>query len=166
LSLFDATRDLHHACEAHPVGAAMASGKPPRAWYAAWLAGLEIIHRATDPTLPLILRRVERLRRDLDALEWLPVPICPAEDYAASLTTEPALAGASYVLTGAHLMGGEVMRRRLDGYPTEHLLWTDRAAAVAELRLMRERADIALPARDCFAALLRLMDWIEAGRWK
>lgn len=161
MSLFDATRDLHHACEAHPVGAVMASGKPPRAWYAAWLAGLAVLHRVIDPTLPPVLHRVDRLEDDLAELDWQPVPIYPAEIYAASLTTGPALAGTAYVLTGAHLMGGEVMRRRLEGYPTRHLLWDDRPAAVAELREMRAREDIIDPARECFAGLLALMDWIE-----
>lgn len=158
--LFDATRDLHHACEAHPVGAAMASGEPPRHWYAAWLAALRILHQRTDPDLAPVLHRVDRLDADLAALDWRPVPIYPAEAYAATLNGAVALAGCSYVLTGAHLMGGEIMRRRLTGYPTAHLEWDDRPAAIELLRGMREREDLVQPARECFGGLLKIMDWI------
>ena len=42
--------------------------------------------------------------------------------------------GAIYVLTGAHLMGGEIVCRRLEGYPTNHLEWDDRQASLAELK--------------------------------
>jgi hypothetical protein len=73
---------------------------------------------------------------------------------------EKRIAGAAYVLTGAHLMGGEVMRRRLDGYPTSHLEWDDRKAALAVLQDFRKQEDIVQEARDCFAALLAVMDEI------
>jgi heme oxygenase len=81
-----------------------------------------------------------------------------AKAYAQSLVTEVELAGAAYVLTGAHLMGGEIMRRRLTGYPTTHLEWVDRQEALNELKPLRQRPDIAQSARDCFAALLAVMD--------
>jgi hypothetical protein len=75
---------------------------------------------------------------------------------------EKDIAGAAYVLTGAHLMGGEIMRRRLVGYPTTHLEWDDRKAAIVELNKFREREDIVEESRKCFQALLKIMDEIKA----
>ena len=65
------------------------------------------------------------------------------------------------MLTGAHLMGGEIMRRRLEGYPTLHLEWDERKEAIAELQLLRTRGELGQEARDCFAALLSVMDEIQ-----
>jgi hypothetical protein len=81
--------------------------------------------------------------------------------YAYTLDNEKRIAGAAYVLTGAHLMGGEIMRRRLAGFPTTHLEWDDRKAALAALQQYRHREDIAQEARDCFMALLAVMDEIQ-----
>jgi len=156
--LWEATRDLHHACEAHPVGAAMAGGAPPVEWYAQWLQALHTIHSVVDPTLPPCLHRVERLAQDLESMAIDIPQSAAAKAYAQSLVTEVELAGAAYVLTGAHLMGGEIMRRRLTGYPTTHLEWADRQEALNELKPLRQRPDIAQSARDCFAALLAVMD--------
>ena len=160
--LWNATRDLHHACEQHPVGAAMAAGTPPAAWYADWLMALRQLHEVVDATLPPALGRVGRLTDDLLA-GAVPAQLSEAAQvYAATLTNEPALAGAAYVLTGAHLMGGEIMRRRLAGFATRHLEWEDRKDGLAWLKPVRERADIAQQARDCFAVLLAIMDEIAA----
>ena len=159
--LWEATRDLHHACEEHPVGAAMASGKPPLEWYADWLATLEAIHSIIDPDMPSVLWRTDRLTADIDRLGIEPLMLDVVKDYAHRLVADPQIrAGAAYVLTGAHLMGGEIMRRRLEGYPTAHLEWEDRSAAIAELKKMREDGDLAEPARACFQALLETMDEI------
>lgn len=160
--LWEATRDMHHACEAHAVGAAMATGNPPRQWYAAWLKALHQIHGALDASLPEALRRVDLLALDLEDM-GLPIePLEAATDYAAQLTNVAALAGAGYVLTGAHLMGGEIMRRRLVDFPTQHLTWGDRKLALLDLQVMRAREGIAPDALACFAALLAVMDEIEA----
>lgn len=161
--LWEATRDLHHACEAHPVGAAMASGKPPREWYAGWVRALLQIHERVDPFVSPVVRRCDNLRADLAALGGDQVPRnAAAQKYADSLDDESLRSGAAYVLTGAHLMGGEIMRRRLEGYPTRHLEWDDRKTALAELGLLRQRPDVVGPARLCFGALLAAMDEIAA----
>lgn len=160
--LWQATRDLHHACEEHPVGAAMASGTPPHEWYAKWMMALNQIHTYVDGYVPDEVKRAQALQEDLDALDEKVSPLLTAALYTRSLKNNPTrIAGAAYVLTGAHLMGGEVMRRRLDGYPTKHLEWHNRKAALAVLQTYREREDIVEEARDCFAALLAVMDEIE-----
>jgi heme oxygenase len=145
------------------MGAAMAGGAPPVEWYTQWLQALHTIHSAVDPTLHPVLHRVERLEQDIAAMEVDVPQSKAAAQYAQSLNTDEELAGAAYVLTGAHLMGGEIMRRRLTGYPTTHLEWDNRAIALGELKTLRSRTDIAQAARACFAALLAVMDEILVG---
>ena len=159
--LWTATRDLHHACEAHPVGAAMATGNPPVNWYAAWLQALLQIHSVVDLSLPAELGRVNNIQQDINSLNIKIAPVLAADLYAKTLINPQAIAGAAYVLTGAHLMGGEIMRRRLQNFPTQHLEWADRKIALQGLQQLRSTPDIAEQARDCFSALLSCMDEIQ-----
>jgi len=158
--LWNATRDLHHACEQHLVGGVMAVGKPPAIWYRAWLQVLLQLHEVVDQHLPETVHRVWRIKADIDALGITVEPIKAAKSYADTLTNSTAIIGAAYVLTGAHLMGGEIMRRRLEGFPTEHLCWDSRPEALKCLTQLRESPDVIQPARDCFKALLDSMDEI------
>jgi hypothetical protein len=162
--LWEYTRDLHHACEAHPVGNAMSKGNPPHQWYNAWLNALKDIHAALDPHAPEALHRRQSLFDDV--VEYCHmgyggfITIDKAKEYVDQLDTENKIAAAIYVLTGAHMFGGEIMRRRLEGYPTNHLVWPDRKQALALLQQYRTRDDIGDEARDCFKALLAVMDEI------
>lgn len=158
--LWKETRDLHHACEEHDIGAAMASGKPPIQWYTDWVRSLLEIHTVIDEHYPSTINRIDRLKLDLENLVK-PSELTVAKEYAESLKTEKDIAGAAYVLTGAHLMGGEVMRRRLLDYPTKHLEWENRKDALKELNVLRSREDVVEEARNCFSALLRIMDEIR-----
>ena len=157
--LWQQTRDLHHACEQHDVGSAMASGEPPMQWYADWVSALLTIHTAVDKYYPTVIHRVDRLKEDLKNL--VPNEIIAAEKYSATLNDEKNIAGAAYVLTGAHLMGGAVMKKRLIGYPTKHLEWDDRKSALKELDKLRQREDVVEEAKMCFSALLQIMDEIR-----
>lgn len=159
--LWELTRDLHHACEQHAVGGAMSTGKPPRVWYAAWLQVLHQIHLVIDEYVPDNVRRVERIEEDLVEMNIGIEPIAAADEYAKTLIDEKSISGAIYVLTGAHLMGGEIMRRRLEGFPTAHLEWEDRKSSLAFLQTFRTRDDITDEARACFQALLDIMDEIQ-----
>lgn len=159
--LWHNTRDLHHACEAHPVGAAMASGMPPVSWYAGWLQALLQIHTVVDKNLPAELSRASNLKQDILELGFKTQPILAADLYAKTLVSTQDIAGAGYVLTGAHLMGGEIMRRRLQNFPTNHLEWTDRKAALQGLQQLRSTPDITEQARACFGALLSCMNEIQ-----
>lgn len=158
--LWEQTRDLHHACEAHEVGSAMATGEPPKQWYANWVNALLAIHSHIDKYYSESIHRAERLKKDLESL-IKPNNLSATDDYVLKLNDEKSIAGAAYVLTGAHLMGGEVMRRRLKNYPTAHLEWDDRKAALKELEKLRQREDVVEEARMCFAALLQIMDEIR-----
>jgi hypothetical protein len=162
--LWEATRDLHHACEAHVIGDSMAGGSPPKIWYKAWIQALQQIHSAVDPHVDDSIKRVSQLDLDLAALEETVAPLAAATEYVATLDNALSIDGAAYVLTGAHLMGGEIMRRRFEmheGYPTNHLTWEDRPASLAVLQTYRTRDDISEQARACFEALLKIMDEIH-----
>ena len=161
-TVWDSTRELHHSCESHPVGGAFAGGVPPVIWYACWLNVLKAIHEVLDPKLPQCLHRVDKLKVDIKATD-LPAPIIQAaEAYAKTLDNPLSISGAAYVLTGAHLMGGEIMRRKLLGYSTTHLEWEDRKLALTELTKLRDTPDITEAAKACFKALLDSMDEIQA----
>jgi len=163
--LWEATRDLHHACEEHVIGNSMSTGRPPKIWYKAWIQALYQIHSAIDPHVDDTIKRVTQLELDLATLsEETVAPLTAATNYVATLDNELSIDGAAYVLTGAHLMGGEIMRRRFegqeDGYPTNHLTWEDRPTAIAVLQTYRTREDISEQARECFQALLNVMNEI------
>jgi heme oxygenase len=143
----------------------MSTGKPSSDWYCAWLNALLTIHSKIDPHTPDVLHRVERLKDDIITMCYQGTGFFAyfdkADEYVAQLDSEKKIAGAIYVLTGAHLMGGEIMRRRLEGFPTKHLEWDDRKEAIAILQTYRTRDDIGEEARECFAALLSIMDEIK-----
>jgi len=158
--LWEETRDLHHACEAHDVGGAMATGKPPRVWYAAWLRGLFQIHNVIDLHAPKEILRSYQILEDMSCMDIMVGELRSANEYIKTLDNPKSIDGAIYVLTGAHLMGGEIMRRRLEDFPTKHLEWEDRKASIAVLQTYRTRNDISEEARACFQALLNIMDEI------
>lgn len=158
--LWKETRDLHHACEEHDVGAAMASGQPPIQWYTDWVRSLLEIHSVIDIHYPVVINRIDKLKLDLENLTK-PNDLVVAKQYAESLKTEKDIAGTAYVLTGAHLMGGAVMKKRLTDYPTKHLEWEDRKQALKVLNTLRSREDVIQEAKNCFATLLEIMDEIK-----
>lgn len=161
--LWESTRDLHHACEAHPVGNAMSKGNPPRQWYSDWLGCLSMMHRIIDKDVEQIIVRADLVDKDIDEMDVKPRFNSACKLYCDQLEKDEMLRqGAIYVLTGAHLMGGEIMRRRLVGFPVNHVQWDDRQLAINELRKFRERPELVDQARACFQALLDIMDEIQA----
>lgn len=167
MTLYAATRDLHHACEAHPVGQRMSAGTvTPQEW-ADWLAAFRAIHRVIDPHLPLHLTRVALLDADLAAMQ-AEHGVTGREPEAARrfaywLTTEDARLGAAYVLHGAHRRGGAVLIKTMASlrYVTGHVVYPLPSEAEAFVKNMRERADLAEPATATFRALLAVMDEIH-----
>jgi heme oxygenase len=163
VTLYAATRDLHHACEAHPVGQRMAAGTITGQEWGDWLMAFRAVHRAIDPALPAHLARVPLLDADLAVLAENGIVAREpraARDFAATLTTEPAIAGAGYVLHGAHRRGGAVLARTMAGVglPTAHIAYPLPRAVEAFVVALRDRADLAEPARATFGALLAVMD--------
>lgn len=167
--LHAATLDLHHAVEATAVGAAMASGRPPPLWYAGWLAMKGALHARLDPALAPASRRAAAYAADLAALGIAaPAPAAAAAHVAwIDATEDPAererrVTGAAYVMVGGALMGGEVIRRRLDpALPSKSFRSPDRATEMAMLQQYRQRADCVAEARACFQALIDACAEIE-----
>ena len=158
--LRDATRDLHHAAEQHVVGGAMAAGTISAEWWADWCGALHVVHCALDKHVSEHVQRAFPLLLDLDATPCRPRYIPAAGAFAATLRSQKRIEGAAYVFVGAHLFGGEIMRRRLENRRScHHLRWYDRPAALAVFRPWRE-GDAVREARDAFSAVLAIMDGI------
>lgn len=162
--LWHATRELHHAAEQHPVGAAMAAGTISPRWWLDWCGALRTIHAELDPHLPEALHRVARLDSDCAHMAPLqPRPSYAAAQFAAQLLNPGLIDGAAYVFTGAHLMGGAITDRALAGsLPCQHLRWDDRRAALEAWKPWRSSDDpsVANGARTAFAAVLAIMDGV------
>jgi hypothetical protein len=170
MSLYAATRDLHHACEAHPVGQRMSAGTvTPQEW-ADWLAAFRAIHRVVDPHLPSHLTRVALLDADLAMMqaEHGVTGRKPeaARRFADGLTTEDARLGAAYVLHGAHRRGGAVLAKTMASlrFATGHVFYPLPAEAEAFVKQLRDRLELAEAATATFRALLASMDEIAGGR--
>ena len=165
--LWQATRDLHHQAEDHPLARAMVAGTiTPQAW-ADWLQAHLTIQLALDPYLPLAVRRADALAMDLLAL--LPVTARPSQvaaDFAATLTDTVSIFGAAYLTIGAHRRGGRVIEKALRAagrdLPSHHTRFEDDPAAEAFVRHLREIPDLAPGARRAFVALSAVMDEIVA----
>lgn len=160
MNLREATQDLHHAAERHPLGAAMADGSISEQWWADWLGALFIIHSTIDPELPTSLRRTVEIARDIAELGIQPNPSRCAMEYVQSLSSTEATA---YVFTGAHLMGGAITAGQVgDRLPTHHLQWNDRRESVREWKPWRERDDLAEDARLAFSAVIGICEEITS----
>lgn len=158
--LWDNTREWHHKCEGHPVGAAMAAGTPPMEWYASWLQALLVIHSRIDPHMPSSAHRTKLLAVDLKHTGVSCILSPTLINFIASDLSDK-VGGYAYVLTGAHLMGGEIMRRRLAGYPTSHLEWDDRKETLAYLQSLRDQEQYTSGALECFQLLYNCMEDIH-----
>ena len=163
MTLQSDTKDLHHACEQHPVGAAMSRGDVSEQVWTDWLGCLFVVHSALDYHLPVEMRRHEQLKMDLMVMAnrgYQPRPNSAALRYA---TIGMRVDAATYVFTGAHLMGGAVMAQRIGGrLPTRHLHWYNRRAVLDLWRPYRSLEGVSQQARDAFAAILAMMDEIDA----
>jgi len=165
--LWQATRDLHHQAEDHPIAHAMIAGTiTPQAW-ADWLQAHLTIQLALDPHLPPSVRRADALALDLLAL--LPVEAQPsrvAADFAATLTDTVSIFGTAYLTIGAHRRGGRVIEKALReagrDLHSRHTAFDDGPAAEAFVKQLREIPDLAPGARRAFAALTAVMDEIVA----
>jgi hypothetical protein len=158
--LWENTREWHHRCEEHPVGSAMAAGTPSAEWYGAWLAALLIIHYKIDLHMPDCARRTNRLISDINHLTLAPRIVPSVVNFLATDLKENEIQGFAYVLTGAHLMGGEIMRRRLENYPTEHLVWDNRKTSLEYLQSLRDCEQYTDGALMCFQLLYNVMEEI------
>lgn len=162
-TLYDTTRDLHHACEMHPVGGAMSDGTISPQWWTDWLRALYQFHSIIDgPEDSDDLSRCLELEVDLKACIAMPRYNCMADELMARLDESERMREAGrYVLTGAHLMGGAVTKKRIGGrLPTAHLHFGNRKELMKVWTPYREMTDLTDEARENFQYLLWIMDEI------
>lgn len=162
-TLYDTTRDLHHACEMHLVGGSMADGTISAQWWTDWIHGLYMFHSEMDGDgIGDPLSRCVELEVDLKASSVSPRENCIANLLASRLAECPRMREAGrYVLTGAHLMGGAVTKKRIGGrLPTAHLHFGNRKELMKIWTPYRERVDLTDEAREIFQHLLWSMDEI------
>jgi hypothetical protein len=168
--LWEATRDLHHRAEQHPVAKRMVDGTIVNQEWADWLHAHWTIQQVLDQHLPDYVRRTDAFARDL--LEMLPTQANhspAAETFARTLVDPVAIFGAAYLLIGAHRRGGRVIEKamRVAGrlLPSHHIEFADAQAAELFVRDLREKHHVADGARRAFAALIEILDEIEGRRY-
>ena len=163
--LWESTRDLHHACEQHPIGATMSAGTVSEQVWCDWLEAMRVIHVAIDKWVPPYVQVSGELTLDLvDMLPLTPRPLLAAHALAASLTSPERACGAAYVLVGAHRRGGQMMERSFAkagrSLPNRHVRFQDPAAAEAFVKALRLKGVLTSAARDTFQCLLDTMNEI------
>ena len=164
MELRNETKELHHSAERHPIGAAMADGSISERWWVDWIQALLTIHTELDQHLPASLHRVQELAKDLTESSLIPNINQSAIAYVATLTNPIAIQGAAYVFTGAHLMGGAVTDRALNGrLPSNHLRWNDRQQSLADWKPLRTKIELKEEATRAFAAVLAILNEIHAA---
>lgn len=163
MSLYEATKDLHHACEKHPVGAKMSDGTIGKQWWSDWLGALLAAHEVIDPDIDERLWRKDQLKVDVLCSAVPPRENFQVNAFVEELGERPNLREAArYVLTGAHLMGGQVTRVRIGSrLPNAHLHFKDRKEVSEIWKPYRERNELSDDAREVFHWLLKIMDEIE-----
>lgn len=161
-NLYEATKDMHHACESHSVGGRMSKGNvTPQEW-ADWLWAFQCLHHVVDRNLPVHMSRNLLLSADLSVLP--PARHSDAAvDFSRNLIDQD-VSGAAYVLHGAHRSGGRVLAPILvkRGLPCGHIAYLYPDKVQEWVRETRERADAAILARKTFECLLSVMDEIES----
>ena len=162
MTLFNATRDLHHACEAHAVGQAMVNGAVTPQQWADWLWAMRCLHSVVDVGLPAHMERDTLFCADMSVL-----PKAHASRAALHFAREligQDCTGAAYVLHGAHHSGGRMLAPKMAkrGLPSLHTSYLDAAASKAWIVAARSRLEATQQARATFQCLLEVMDEIFA----
>ena len=162
MNLREATKELHHAAEHTALGNSMANGTIPEQWWADWLSALYTVHSAIDYYLEPELRRTTQIAQDIYLLNVQPRPLITPIQYVSTLN-EGRIEAATYVFTGAHLMGGAITAKALgDRLPKNHLLWDDRRSEVVrKWSPLRERLDLVEYANEAFSAIVDMCHEIE-----
>jgi heme oxygenase len=168
MSLYDATTDVHHDAQETIFGKKMAEGVLTRQEWGDWLNAMAAIHRELDPFLPAACRRLPELTRDLIELaDVQPAQLPATRAVLTPLFTEgPAyIGGLSYVMCGANLRGGAVVRKALakTGLPCHHLYFSREDAFAADqwLKRIREYPQLEAASRQAFGNILLIMKEIS-----
>ena len=175
-TLFKETLQLHHEAEAHSFGAAMSKGELSEQQWADWMGALTQLYVVIDPYLPDALKRTRDLFNDLLALsskEIYPRYSYHADDVAGMIadgaTNVGYVAGMCYILAGANLRGGQIVRKAVEkrDFPCSHLMFNEedvasKEAAMKWLDNLRASTGTAVikGAQDAFADMIDIMEEI------
>jgi hypothetical protein len=168
MTLYEATRHLHHACEQHPVGQRMVNATISDQEWCDWIGALRTLHIRLDAALPPYAHVTGHL--NLDLVELLPLgPHISRAAHAFAMThlSHPvACMGAAYVLIGAHRRGGRVTEKKFRDagrtLPCHHVRFFAADAAENLVKSLRDKVQLTPYATATFATLLAVMDEIEA----
>jgi hypothetical protein len=147
----------------HIVGASMSDGTISSQWWADWIKVLYEFHSVIDgPKDQDNLSRCLELEVDIKGCSVTPRYNYVAEELKTKLRISDRMQEAGrYVLTGAHLMGGAVTKKRIGGrLPTAHLQFGHRKNLMKTWTPYRQRVDLTEEARMIFQYLLWSMDEI------
>jgi heme oxygenase len=165
--LHKATRDLHHSIEQTPFGKSMATGEVGPVEWTIWLKSLFDIHYMIDNWAPNALKRADEVKLDLLEMYkrgYTADSIDSVLKYLDSIKTEEQALGAIYVLGGAHVMGGAIIQKQINGkLPCSHLIYPadTRKEAVSAVRNLRDRIELSEDARECFKVLISIAEHIQ-----
>ena len=146
----------------------MANGTMSRQEWADWIGAMLQIHLAIDPYLHPSLKRSHDLQMDLISM----LPVKPrhskaADDIVSALDNTELIGGLCYVLSGANLRGGQVIRKTIAplGFPVNHLKFERDEAAQGDkwLKKLREAVELNQGCIDAFKGALSIMDEIESN---
>lgn len=164
-SLRELVQSHHQLAENNELSRKMASGTICPKWWADWVAALLTIHQSFDHCVPAPLTRVHELAWDVCHSE-LPIPTLAAAELAQKIQQDPLLQqAAGYVFTGAHLMGGAIIKKNLStDLSSRHLEWEDRATAIELWRPWRTKVELAPQAIYCFEQIALVCEQIQQNR--
>jgi hypothetical protein len=167
MNLHDLTKETHHKAENSLFGARYSAGILTPREYVSWLDAQYKIHELVDRVVPCSLHRCGPLARDMTQLYIYPPAYNLGQTYEflAFLKRELpySLLAASYILYGAHLQGGAVIKPRLvsAGLPVAHLEFGEEAKqGRIWLKGLRELADLGDLANEAFQRIINIMDEI------
>jgi hypothetical protein len=166
MNLYEATRELHHSAESHPLAKSMMDGSVTDQQWCDWLYAMWVIHSAIDPNVPEYVRRAASLQQDLlDMLPFMPSRSNVAVHFARTLDNPVAIGGAAYIFIGAHRRGGRVIKKAMEdadrGLPNSHTVFEDNQNSELFVRNLRNYPDLAMGAKKAFAAVVAIMDEIH-----
>jgi hypothetical protein len=166
-NLKNSIANIHRDAENHPFGKRMTAGDITLQEWADWIFACMQLQSSADDFLHPALRRTPQMLLDLGAMPTVEPHYSEAASEAlTTLPTADLIGGIGYVLSGANVRGGQVIRKQLEPleFPVNHLTLTasEMAAANEALNPLRDAFENSEGAQEAFRIMLRIMDEIES----
>lgn len=165
MNLYEYTTAAHHGAETSKLGGLLTSGTVSRQQWANWLHSELCLRENMDVFLPQSMRRSADLTMDLLSMGDVKSNIIDTE-FVWSIVVKTRnvqyLGGLLYIIGGANLRGGAVIRKTLEplGFPCRHLHWNPDEAFHADrwLKELREFSWLGDAANEAFKDVVAVMD--------